>query len=242
MARLPRLVLPGRAHYVIQRGHSGGPVFADDVDRRAFLDALREASAAHGVAVHAYALPAAEVQLLATPPSAAALSATMQALGRRYVGAYNRRHGHRGTLWDGRFRCAVVEGGAPVLGVLRLIDGLAEAEAPVDRPGSPMAKPVAEPRPTWSSAGHRLGAGRLPWLLDPPELWLLGNTPFEREAAWRALLQQGVPAAQAATCRSAALGGWAIGSPAFLQTLAADTSRPLAPRPRGRPRRQATPA
>jgi putative transposase len=106
MARLPRLALPGRAHYIIQRGHRGGPVFDDDVDRRAFLDALREASAAHGVAVHAYALPAGEVQLLATPPSAAALSATMQALGRRYVGAYNRRHGQSGTLWDGRWRAA----------------------------------------------------------------------------------------------------------------------------------------
>ncbi len=239
MARLPRLVLPGRAHYIIQRGHSGGPVFADDVDRRAFLDALREASAAQRVAVHAYALPAGEVQLLATPPSAAALSATMQALGRRYVGAYNRRHGHSGTLWDGRFRCAVVESGAPVLGVLRLIDGLADLEAPGDGHGAQMAKPMAEPRPAWSSAGHRLGAGRLPWLLDPPELWRLGNTPFEREAAWRALLLQGLPAAQAATCRGAALGGWAIGSPAFLQTLAADTARPLQPRPRGRPKSKA---
>jgi putative transposase len=233
MARLPRLVLPGRAHYIIQRGHSGGPVFADDVDRRAFLDALRESSAAHGVAVHAYALPAAEVQLLATPPSAAALSATMQSLGRRYVGAYNRRHGHSGTLWDGRFRCAVVEGGGPVLSVLQLIDGLPEVAGPADE----QRPPSAGPRPTWSSAGHRLGASRWPWLVDPPELWPLGNTPFEREASWRALLMKGMPAAEAAVCRSAALGGRAIGSPAFLHALAADTARPLLPRPRGRPRR-----
>jgi len=213
MSRLPRLVVPHCAHYVVQRGHSGRPVFADDADRQAFLAALREAAAAQRVAVHAYALLDTEVHLLATPPDAVSLGRMVQTLGRRYVSAYNRRHDRSGTLWDGRFRCAVVEPGSWQLAALRLIDGL--------------------PGPT--SAAHRAGELRDAMLADPPEFWNLGNTPFEREAAYRALLVQGVPPSQAAALRSAALGGWAVGSGAFMAQLAAQTARPVRPRPRGRP-------
>jgi putative transposase len=213
MSRLPRLVIAHRAHYVIQRGHSGQAVFADDTDRQGFLAALREAAATQRVAVHAYALLDNEVHLLATPADAVSLGRMVQTLGRRYVGAYNRRHGRSGTLWDGRFRCAVVEPGVWQLAALRLIDGL----------------------PGLTSAAHRTGEPRDTMLADPPEFWQLGNTPFEREAAYRTLLVQGVDAPQAAALRSAALGGWAVGSASFIAQLAAQTARPVRPRPRGRP-------
>jgi putative transposase len=215
MARLARLVVPGLAHYVVQRGHNRGVVFGDAEDRAEFLRSLREAAAAQKVAVHAYALADHEVQLLVTPPSGPALSRMMQTLGRRYVSAYNRRYGRSGTLWEGRYRCAVVEPGAWLLAALRLVDG----EAGV------------------TSAGHRTGAAPDPLLSDPTEFWRLGNTPFEREAAWRARLAQVQPPAEAAALRHAALGGWAIGAPAFLAQAAAAGARPVRPRPRGRPAR-----
>jgi putative transposase len=220
MARLARWVAPGQAHYVIQRGHSGRAVFTDDADRRHCLDALREAAAAQRVAVHAYALCASAVHLLLTPPDSGALSRTMQALGRRYVSTYNRRHGGSGTLWDGRFRCAVVEPGAWRLAAMVLIDGLIDG---LDNA---------------TSAAHRASGARANWLLDPPEFWQLGNTPFEREAAYRTLLVQGVPQAQATLLLDGALGGWAVGSAEFVAGLAAETARPLRPRARGRPARQ----
>src|SRR5678815_4899747 len=112
MARLPRLVVPGLPHCVIQRGHNGQAVAVDDADRQAYLRALRDAAATHAVALHAYALLDAEVQLLVTPTGAPSLSRMMQELGRRYVSAYNARHARSGTLWDGRFRAAVIEPGA----------------------------------------------------------------------------------------------------------------------------------
>jgi len=218
MARLPRLVVAGQAHLIVQRGHSGTAVFADEVDRAAYLAALREAAAAERVQVHAYALLPTEVLLLVTPAERLALSRLMQALGRRYVAAHNRRHGRSGTLWDGRFRCGVVEPGATRLQALCLVDGAA-----------------ADPGIT--SAAHRLGGPREGLLIDPPEYWQLGNTPFEREAAYRRLLDAGVAAAPAARLRGAALGGWAAGSADFRAGLAAATSRPTQPRPRGRPPR-----
>ncbi len=223
MARLPRLEWPGQLHLVVLRGHGalvGAGVFADDVDRQVFIAALREAAGVEAARVHAYALRPDEVLLLVTPDEAGALGRLVQAVGRRYVSAYNRRHGHRGSLWAGRFHSAVVEAGEPALAALRLVDGAcSEAGA--------------------SSAGHRTGAARENWLVDPPEVWRLGNTPFEREAAYRQLLATGLPPAQAEVLRRAALGGWALGSAPFVAAAERSTARPAAPRPRGRPRKLA---
>jgi putative transposase len=220
MARLRRLEWPGQAHYLLQRGHGAlgeRGVFADAADRGLYLAALSEAARAEAVQIHAYALLPQEVQLLATPAEAGALGRLMQALGRRYVSAYNRRHGHRGSVWDGRFRCAVVEAGATRLAVLQLIDGQSS-------------------EPGLTSAAPRTGGPREPLLNDPPEWWALGNTPFDREAAYRKRLAQGLPSAQALALRQAALGGWAAGSAAFAAQVAEATARPAQPRPRGRPR------
>ena len=229
MARLPRLVVPGEAHYLILRaqGGPGGPdgpgICTDASDRVACLAALKEAATAEQVDVHAYALLPTELQLLATPAQAAGLGRLVQALGRRYVSAYNRRHQRRGSLWDGRYRCAVVEAGPLRLAVLRLIDGSGS------EPGS-------------TSAGQRSGGPRDGLVRDLPEVWQLGNTPFEREARYRELLAQGLAADEAAALRQAALGGWPLGTPAFAAALASRHARPTAPRPRGRPRRQPAPA
>ena len=132
-------------------------------------------------------------------------------------GSFGDRHGHHGSLWDGRFRCAVVEPGATRLALLCLIDGCsADAHA--------------------TSARQRSGGSPEAGLIDPPELWQLGNTPFEREAADRARLGQGLPAAQVESLRRAALGGWAIGSPGFVAEVAEAAARPARPRAPGRPR------
>ncbi len=224
MARLPRLDVPGATHFIVQRAHGALAAtlgaFPDEADRTAFLATLHEASAAEQVAIHAYALLPQELQLLATPQQHGALGRLMQAIGRRYVAAYNRRHGHRGSLWDGRFRCGVVEPGPTRRDALLLIDGQS-----------------GEPGVT--SAAHRSGGARQPLLVELPEVWQLGNTPFEREAAYRQLLEQGLPAPRADALRQAALGGWVAGTPAFAAEMAAAASRVTRPRPRGRPRRLA---
>jgi putative transposase len=227
MARLRRLVVPGQVHHLLQRGHGDQPVFADDVDRQHYLAALQEALRSHAVVLHAYALLDNAIQLLLRPPSEAALSRSMQALGRRYVAGFNRRHGRSGTLWEGRFRAGVVQEGAPTLQAMLLVDGLParQGQAP-----SPQAS-------RWSSAPHRLGLCRDPLVSDPPEFWRLGNTPFEREAAYGALLAQGLDAAQLQRIEHAAASGWALGSPQFLADIERQLGRPVRPRARGRPPR-----
>ena len=90
----------------------------------------------------------------------------------------------------------------------------------------------------WSSAAHHLGRRRDPLLFDHALFWAIGNTPFEREAAYQAWLEQGVAEDEARRLSDAALKGWPLGSASFLQMLAEDTERPIQPRRRGRPPRQ----
>jgi putative transposase len=224
MARLPRLVIPGLAHQVVLRGHGGQPVFRDDADRRLYLEALADALRTHRVALLGYALLDDEVRLLLVPPAADAIGRVLQAVGRRHGAAFNRRHGRRGALWDGRFRAGVVEPGLATLQCLCAIDTL-----PLRR-GS-----VADPGAGCSSAAHRLGRGRDPLLSDPPEYWALGNTPFEREAAWSGWLQRGPDPQWLQRLDHAALHGWAVGGDAFVAQVAEKAGRPATPRRRGRP-------
>lgn len=231
MARLPRLAVAGELHLVVQRGHNRQAVFVDDADRRIYLDMLREVLAARAVALHGYVLLPAEVWLLVTPAQAEALGRAMQSLGRRYVAYFNRRHARCGTLWDGRFRATVVDADSALLDVLVHLE-LKPALAGL------AATPVEWP---WSSAAHHLGARRDPWLVDPGQMWKLGNTPFERESAYRRHLDAGLPASRREAIDDAALRSWALGPREFVERLAARVQRPLHRRPRGRPPRPSAP-
>ena len=228
MARLSRLVVPGQVHHLLQRGHNAQAVFVDDEDRRDYLAALRDALRAHAVLLHGYALLDSGVHLLLRPPSEPALSRMVQSLGRRYVAGFNRRHERRGTLWDGRFRAGVVQEGEPVLQVMLLIDGLPSRRGLAP---SPQAS-------RWSSAPHRLGLCRDALVVDPPEYWRLGNTPFEREAAYAARLAMGLDDMARQRIEHAAANGWALGSPQFLAAMAQQLGRPVRRAP-GRPPRPA---
>ncbi|MBE7417297.1 MAG: transposase [Ideonella sp.] len=230
MARLPRLAIADCVHLVRLRGHNGQSVFADTTDRGRFLADLHSAFERERVALHGYALAGEQVWLVGTPPEARALSRAMQALGRGFAAAFNRRHGRRGALWDGRFRATVVEGGATVLSVLVFVDQAADGAAPDGEAAS-----------LWSSAPQHLGAGGELVLTHAAEYWDLGNTPFDRATAYGRLLAEPLASGEVERIRSAVERGWAIGSPRFVASLGGRLSRPVAPRPRGRPRKIATP-
>ncbi|URI10658.1 transposase [Aquincola tertiaricarbonis] len=226
MARLARLSLGGELHLILQRGNNAQPVFQDDADRASYLEKLAVSAPACGLVVHAYALLPNQVHLLATPAAADSLSQCMQTLGRSYVASFNRRHGRTGTLWEGRFRATVVEAERHFLEALVYVDTAAE------RAGLGSGWP-------WASTAHHLGQRHDPVVTEHRAFWALGNTPFDREAAYRALLARGLSAAQVEQLSQAQHKGWVLGSAPFLAAMAQRTERPLAPRPRGRPRKAA---
>ena len=228
MARLPRLVLPGAPHHVIQRGNNREAIVRSDADRRAWRDILSEVLEIHGVSLQAYVLMDNHFHLLLTPPDAQALSGLMQSLGRRYVGAHNAIHGRSGTLWEGRFKCSPVETEGYFMACMRYIELNPVRAGMVAR-----AEDFA-----WSSAAHHLGMRADRLVSEHPLFWQLGNTPFERQRRWRDLLEAGMPEREAVEITEAALKGWALGSDAFLATQQEHASRRLSPRPRGRPRKE----
>lgn len=227
MARLPRLAAAGFVHLVTQRGNNGQPLCLDDSDCGRFVQLLAEAAAAQRVAVHAWALVGSELLLLATPAEAAGLSRMMQSLGRRYVAEFNKRHGRSGTLWEGRFRATAVEPESQLLACIAFVE-LAPVRAGV-------AAEAQEWR--WSSARHHLGLTPDALVADHARYWNLGNTPFEREAAHRMLLERGLGEARMHEIGAAAAKGWALGSAAFAALLAERSGRRVLPARRGRPRR-----
>jgi putative transposase len=225
MARLPRLTFGGQAHLVLLRGHGHHPVFVDDEDRRALLSALSTVCRREKIALHAYALLSERVWLLGTPATPDGLGRAMQALGRHYTAAFNKRHARRGGLWDGRYRSAVIEAGTMTLQAMVFVDQLSESEQSDD--------------PGWSSAAQHIGleAGSLS---HAAEYWALGNTPFDRAAAYRNLLDERQSSAFQQMLTSAVDRGWPVGCAAFLAALQRYSPRAVAPRPRGRPRKSAT--
>lgn len=227
MARLPRLSVPGLPHHVAQRGSAGQPVFLDEEDRLHFLQALAHAAADHGAAVHAYSLLDAEFHLLVTPQATEALGRMMQALTRRHAASFKHRRAQAGALWGGRYRCSVLEPDHWTMATMRVIEYL-----PQDR-----GLVVQAADWPWSSLRHHLGAHRDPLITDPDAYWRLGNTPFDREAAYRRYFHEGGALDVRQQVLDAAWKGWALGSPAFLAALAERLGRPMRPRPRGRPRR-----
>jgi putative transposase len=227
MARLPRLEVAHWPHLIVQRVHDGQLLARDDVDRALLLQTLREAARAHEVSIHAYCLAPDHFHLLLTPAQDTSLRLFMQTVGRRYVSAYNRRHGRQGGLWAGRYRATVLDP------AVHGLDAMVWVETHGQRAGG--GSPLQDD--AWSSARHHLGRCSDPLISDLAVFWSLGNTPFEREAAWRRRLEAGVSVSQARQLAEAMHKGWALLSAAVLPAVEAVAGRRLAPRPRGRPRK-----
>ncbi|WP_370681088.1 transposase [Comamonas sp. GB3 AK4-5] len=225
MARLPRLTLPGMAHYVIQRGNNQQPIFRDAQDYAVLKDLLREMARRFQVEVHAYVLLSTQFHVLATPETEEGLPQFMQSVGRSYVRYFNNRHGRSGTLWEGRYRSTVLEAPGYLLPSMVLLE-----LQPVVEGLAVLPQDYA-----WSSCAHNAGLKQDSLVRSHTQYWALANTPFAREAAYQRVLEQGVGSMVAEEILEAASKGWALGSPDFVARLQQDTARRLTRRRPGRP-------
>lgn len=233
MARQPRLELPAVPLHVIQRGNNRAPCFFADDDYRLYLDCLRRASFKLGCKVHAYVLMTNHVHLLLTPCEAHAVSRLMQWIGRRYVRSFNDRHERSGTLWEGRFRSALVDSERYFLVCQQYIE-----LNPV------RAGMVRDPQDyRWSSHRH-YAAGVADALITEHECYLaLGKTSLERRLAYRLLCTESLNQESLEIIRSATNRGWPLGSDEFKDQIETACGRAARPGPLGRhPKLKANPA
>ncbi len=212
---------------MVQRGNDRGACFAAPVDYGQYLQELREAATKHGCAVHAYVLMTNHVHLLVTPTEPGAISRMMQAVGRRYVGSFNARYRRTGTLWEGRFKAALVDTARYALTCYRYIE--------LNPVRAHMVEGLSDY--PWSSY-HANALGQPNPLLTPHEAYLaLDEDNATREVAYRAWVNNTFDEAEITELRQHTQQQRAWGSDRFRQQVEALTQRAATVRPRGRPRK-----
>ena len=227
MARLPRLYVAGQAQLVHSTFSNALLSHADAMSAPTLDDLvnwLRGESVDSRVQVHGFSVSPSGIALLATPSDAAGLPRVMQSLGRHLAAKFR-----TGSVFTGRYRSALPEPGAWTLACLIWVERLVQLSMPNLDPESWR----------WSSCATLTGSTLRPfgWMAFHKDYWALGNTPFDRQARYRALLMDGNSHAQQLEIEQAVKGQWALGSRAFIESLEPMANRRLQPGRRGRPSR-----
>ena len=108
MARPLRLEFAGALYHLTARGNARADIFADDEDRRLFLELLGREIAQQRWRCYAYCLMGNHYHLLVETPEPT-LVAGMRRLNGVYTQAFNRRHRHVGHVLQGRYKSILVD-------------------------------------------------------------------------------------------------------------------------------------
>jgi putative transposase len=223
MPRRPRVVIPGVAHHVTQRGNNRQPVFFCSDDRLHYLDLLARHSRNHRVRILGYCLMTNHVHLIAIPETENGLARVVGRSHAEYALAWNKAEMRTGHLWHNRYYSCPLDN-------THLIAALRYVELNPVRAGLAIR---AWEWP-WSSAGVHAD----PQTSDPliTEPW---SEPLERwnPEAWREALQAPASEADCDALRRATSSGEPLGPDEFVRDLEWKTGRPLAVRKSGRPRK-----
>ena len=226
MARLARIVIPGVAHHVTQRGNRRLPVFFGDDDRRLYLDLLAAAAQASGTRCLAWCLMDNHVHLVLVPETADGLRAMLGEAHRRYTRHVNFREGWRGHLFQSRF-ASYPMGDAHLMAAVRYVE--------LNPVVAGMVAAAGDWR--WSSAASHLAGKRA---ADDPltDVGALG----QHVRNWRAMLRHGLGAGElgpegeavAEAIEARLRTGRALADREWITEQEARTGRPIAPQRPGR--------
>ena len=229
MPRKPRFIIPGQPQHVIIRGVNREPIFYHTCDYQYYLDRLGEALERHGCNLHAYVLMTNHVHLVMTPETESSLGRTVQVLGRYYVQYFNKVYERTGTLWEGRFKSALIDSERYLLTCYRYVE-LNPVRANM------VAHPAEYP---WSSYRCNAGGNCNPLITPHPLYEALGNEAETRICAYRDLFSIQLSKKQIDDVRNATNQEWVLGSDHFKALIEAKLSRRTSPLPRGGDHRSA---
>jgi putative transposase len=223
MARLPRVVVVDVAHHVTQRGNARQVILANDPDRVAYLELLRQYSELYRLSLLGYCLMSNHVHLMVVPRTAAALSQTLKHTHGRYASYWNTRQSSSGHVWQGRFYSCPLDDS-------HLWAGLRYVELNPVRAG--MVSAAAEW--PWSSAAAH----------SNPEVGdeMLAMERWRKRwtlAEWGEYLAAGESQTDVSQLRQCTHTGRPLGTSEFVAALEQSTLRRLAPRRGGRPKKPA---
>jgi putative transposase len=229
MARLPRFVIPGHPQHVIVRGNNRGPIFYADEDYQFYLEKLKLVCDRHSCDVHAYILMTNHVHLLITPHMQESISKAMQMLGRYYVQYFNYNYERTGTLWEGRYKAALIDSDNYALTCYRYIE-LNPVRA--DMVGHPGEYP-------WSSYRHNALGEENNLIVHHPLYQTLDKTNELRQKAYRTLFRARIPIRTLEEIRAATNKAWVLGSDHFKDKIESKLNRPARPSQKGGDRKSA---
>lgn len=219
MPRAARIVLPGIAHHVVQRGNRRQRLFFDDSDRRAYVKLLAAALDRCGTDCLGWCLMDNHVHLILRPGTVDGLRAPLASVHTAFAQRINRARELEGHLFQGRFASYAMDE-AHLAVAARYAENNPVKAGMVAR---------AEDWP-WSSARAHVG-GRGDGLTDVAALG-------RHVRNWRAMLARGLEAGDEAERVERALRtGRPLGSPDWQRALAERFGIALDPPARGRPPR-----
>lgn len=220
MPAFARVVIPGLAYHVTQRGNYRQEIFTTDEDREIYLDYVVTAAGAYGLELHGWCLMANHVHWIVLPQQQMAMAQAFRRAHSRFASHINRqRKLAAGHLWQGRYySCPLDEKHFPA--ALRYVE-----RNPL-RAG--LVRSSAEYR--WSSAPARLGLVSAPDYLQT-YLWAASFTSQE----WARLLDAGSATDDEERLRASTKQGKPCGDSAFIEQIEAAAGRELRVRAPGRP-------
>jgi putative transposase len=225
--RKQRFYVPGAPVHAVQRGHNRSAVFFDDLDYLEYLRCLKEAANSCGCAIHAYVLMTNHVHLLLTPERADSVGRLFQSLGRHYVRYVNETYQRHGGLWEGRYKCNIIESQAYFLSCMRYIELNPVRACMVDHPA----------KYRWSSyAANALGVSNAV-LTAHTEYVSLGGLPDARQSAYRGLFEGETDSEELTLLRCALQTGTPLGNNKFKAEIEAALDLKVGYVRRGRPRK-----
>jgi putative transposase len=215
MARLPRLYVEGCPQHIVQRGNNRDVCFYREADYAFYLQQLQQAAEKYQVSVHAYVLMTNHVHLLATPATRDGISRMIQGLGRSYVRYINITYQRTGTLWEGRFKSALVDSEKYFLIVSRYIELNPVRAAMVVHPGEY----------PWSSYRANGMGIDIALVTEHPAYMALGETPASRISHYRQFVEEQVAEIELDEVRLCTNKEWVIGSEKFRSQIQAANDR-----------------
>lgn len=216
MARKLRIEFPDAVYHVLNRGNYRRDLFMSAGEARAFVKTVEEASEVYGWRVHAYAVMRNHYHLAVCTPQPN-LGEGMHWLQSTFATRFNRLHGERGHLFQGRYQSLLVEDDAALARLVNYIH-LNPARANIVAP-----EQLADFR--WSSLGRFVRGTGFSQMDAAP--WLRASGLIEDAEGWRGYLERLRqlaldPAEQERLGFAAMSRGWAIGTHAWRQTVARD--------------------
>lgn len=226
MGRFARVVAVDIPHHITQRGNARRQVFESGGDRLTYLGLLREHCQLHDLSLLGYCLMSNHLHLVAIPRKLDSMALALRHTHGRYAAYLNARQQATGHVWQGRYYSCPLD-------TSHLWAALRYTECNPVRAGLVTTSETY----AWSSAAaHCQGEDNRDLLeLDP---WKAYWTPL----AWLEFISAAHTADRqqedAEALRRNTHTGRPLGTSDFVRDLERRLSRPLVPRPGGRPRRQ----